>query len=68
MSAVQPQAVPAMTVASGNRNAKNIPVGPEGREWSYGLFDCFATPGTCVLTFRRAVRDRLPYCPSFSQT
>ena len=47
MSAMQPQPMPAMTVA-GNRNVKNLPVGPEGREWSNGLCGCLGAPGTCT--------------------
>lgn len=43
----QPMPTPMMTVAAGNRNAKNMPVGPDGREWSEGLCDCFGAPGTC---------------------
>lgn len=32
----------------GNRNARNCPVGPDGkRDWSFGLFDCFARCGLC---------------------
>lgn len=45
-----PQAQPQMIVAQGgggNRNAKNLPMGPEGREWSNGLCSCCDTPGTC---------------------
>jgi hypothetical protein len=38
---------PMMTQPGGNRNAKNLPVGPEGREWSNGLCSCFDLPGTC---------------------
>jgi len=34
--------------AGGNKNAKNIPIGPDGkREWSFGLFDCFSRCGLC---------------------
>jgi hypothetical protein len=33
----------------GNRNAKNCPLGPDGkRGWSFGLFDCFARCGLCT--------------------
>lgn len=40
--------MPAMTIGGGgNRNAKNLPMGPEGREWSNGLCDCCNEPGTC---------------------
>ena len=45
----QPQATPAMTVSGGgSKNAKNVPVNSEGkREWSHGLFDCFADCSVC---------------------
>ncbi|KAH6908820.1 PLAC8 family-domain-containing protein [Coprinopsis sp. MPI-PUGE-AT-0042] len=33
----------------GNRNAKNLPMGPDGREWSNGLCSCCDTPGTFCL-------------------
>jgi len=34
--------------AGGNKNALNLPVGPDGkRDWSYGLFDCFSVCGLC---------------------
>ena len=35
----------------GNRNAKNLTIGPEGREWSNGLCSCFDTPGPFCLAF-----------------
>ncbi|EDR06888.1 uncharacterized protein LACBIDRAFT_236218 [Laccaria bicolor S238N-H82] len=35
----------------GNRNAKNIPVAADGREWSHGLCDCFGDCGTCVIAW-----------------
>ena len=42
------QGTPQMSVG-GNRNAKNCPVGPDGRrEWSFGLFDCFSRFGLCT--------------------
>ncbi|KAF9041556.1 PLAC8 family-domain-containing protein [Panaeolus papilionaceus] len=44
----QPGAHPGMSVG-GNRNAKNLPVGPDGREWSNGLFGCFGACGTCLV-------------------
>ena len=47
MSDAQPQPIPAMTVA-GNRNAKNLPVGPDGRDWSYGLCSKSGSWGTCA--------------------
>lgn len=31
----------------GNRNAKNLPEGKDGREWSHGLCGCCDEPGTC---------------------
>ena len=32
----------------GNRNVKNCPIGPDGkRDWTFGLFDCFARCGLC---------------------
>jgi hypothetical protein len=32
----------------GNRNARNNPIGPDGkRGWSYGFFDCFGRFGLC---------------------
>ncbi|KAF8490358.1 PLAC8 family-domain-containing protein [Russula emetica] len=43
----QPQGAAPMQVG-GNRNAKNRPIGPDGkRDWSFGLFDCFARCGLC---------------------
>ena len=59
----------------GNRNAKNCPIGPDGkRDWSFGLFDCFGRCSLCkfdpsqnfysqhspILTAPRA--RRLPRC------
>ena len=43
----QPGAIPAMTVGGGNRNAKNLPLDKDGREWSNGLCGCFDDCGTC---------------------
>ena len=45
----QPMAQPAMTIkgSGGNRNLKNLPVGPNGREWSNGLCRCCDQPSTC---------------------
>jgi Cys-rich protein (TIGR01571 family) len=42
-----------MTVAGpgGNRNSKNLPIGPGGRPWSFDLFDCFGDAGTCILSW-----------------
>jgi hypothetical protein len=35
--------------AGGNKNAKNCPIGVDGkRDWSFGLFDCFARCGLCT--------------------
>ena len=31
----------------GNRNAKNMPMAQDGRDWSFDLFDCFQDCGTC---------------------
>ncbi|KAL4260596.1 hypothetical protein AB1N83_008272 [Pleurotus pulmonarius] len=48
----QPQAMPGMVVTpggGGNRNAKNLPMDTDGREWSHGLFDCFSDIGTCLI-------------------
>jgi len=43
----QPQGSAPMT-AGGNRNALNREIGADGhRDWSYGLFDCFADFGLC---------------------
>jgi len=43
----QPQGTAPMQ-AGGNRNAKNCPVGNDGkRDWSFGLFDCFSRFGLC---------------------
>ena len=46
-----------MTVAGpgGNRNSKDLPVGPAGRPWSFDLFDCFGDAGTCLFFFFRSV-------------
>ncbi|EAU82184.2 hypothetical protein CC1G_11374 [Coprinopsis cinerea okayama7 len=48
----QPQ--PQMVVqqgGGGNRNVKNLPLGPDGREWSNGLCSCCDEPGTCLLAW-----------------
>jgi hypothetical protein len=31
----------------GNKNVNNLPYGPNGRPWSFGLFDCFSDLATC---------------------
>ncbi|PFH45932.1 hypothetical protein AMATHDRAFT_92395, partial [Amanita thiersii Skay4041] len=51
-----PAPVQGMTVMpGGNRNAKNMPVGPDGkREWSYDLLDFTSACSTCCLAM---------YCP-----
>ena len=42
------QGIPPMQVG-GNKNAKNCPIGPDGRrDWSFGLFDCFGRCGLCT--------------------
>ncbi|KAF8891484.1 PLAC8 family-domain-containing protein [Gymnopilus junonius] len=38
-----------MNVGGGNRNAKNLPVSPDGREWSEGLCGCCGDAGTCIV-------------------
>ncbi|KAF8157207.1 PLAC8 family-domain-containing protein [Crassisporium funariophilum] len=38
-----------MSVAAGNRNVKNLPVGGDGREWSNGLCGCCGDFGTCLV-------------------
>jgi hypothetical protein len=45
----QPMAQPGMSIrgGGGNRNVKNLPMGPNGREWSHGLFSCCDKPSTC---------------------
>ncbi|KDQ22151.1 hypothetical protein PLEOSDRAFT_1050150 [Pleurotus ostreatus PC15] len=35
----------------GNRNAKNLPMDADGREWSNGLCDCCSDAGTCILAW-----------------
>lgn len=47
MLSTQPQPIPPMTVA-GNRNVKNVPVGPDGRDWSNGLCNRSGYWGTCA--------------------
>ena len=47
----QPGATPGMTVGGGNRNAKNLPVEADGREWSNGLFDCGGDCATCMYLY-----------------
>ncbi|KAJ8095556.1 hypothetical protein PM082_023085 [Marasmius tenuissimus] len=53
MTVTQPGYTPQMTI--GNRNAKNVPVGPDGkRDWSVGLCGCGDEDGgcgTCFLAF-----------------
>jgi Cys-rich protein (TIGR01571 family) len=47
---LQPTATYGMIVApggGGNRNAKNMPVDEQGREWSNGLCGCMGDCGTC---------------------
>ena len=53
----------------GNKNANNVPVGPDGkRDWSFGLFDCFSRCQLCTFWNRSAKfgpptfrdTDRLP--------
>jgi hypothetical protein len=71
----QPSATNGMVVApggGGNRNAKNMPVDADGREWSHGLFGCMSACGTCMLSLigidrmliylssNRPLRDMLP--------
>ncbi|KXN84006.1 Cell number regulator 11 [Leucoagaricus sp. SymC.cos] len=51
----QPQATPGMTIGGGgNRNAMDLPMDADGRDWSNGLCDCCNEPGTCMLAW---------YCP-----
>lgn len=47
----QPMGTQGMSVmgGGGNKNAKNLPVGADGREWSYGLCSCCSDAGTCKL-------------------
>ncbi|KAJ3565399.1 hypothetical protein NP233_g7661 [Leucocoprinus birnbaumii] len=50
--AQQPQATPGMMIGGGgNRNAKNLPMDADGRDWSNGLCDCCDAPGTCLLAW-----------------
>ncbi|KAF4581730.1 hypothetical protein EYR40_002746 [Pleurotus pulmonarius] len=56
--AYQPQATPGMMVApggGGNRNAKNLPMDADGREWSNGLCDCCSDAGTSLTPLRQQV-------------
>jgi len=49
----QPSVSNGMVVApggGGNRNAKNMPVDADGREWSHGLCGCMSACGTCTLS------------------
>ncbi|KAL4255061.1 hypothetical protein AB1N83_013312 [Pleurotus pulmonarius] len=47
----QPQPMPAMMLVpiGGNRNANNLPMDPDGREWSHGLCDWGSDVGTCLI-------------------
>lgn len=47
----QPAPTQGMTISGGNKNAKNIPVGPNGREWSNDLLSCFDDCGTCFISW-----------------
>jgi len=47
----QPVAVQGMMVGGGNRNAKNLPVSGNGREWSHGLCGCMGDCGTCIMAW-----------------
>ncbi|KAF8977114.1 PLAC8 family-domain-containing protein [Cyathus striatus] len=40
-----------MVAPGGNRNAKSIPMGKDGREWSHGLCDCGDDCGTFCLSW-----------------
>ena len=41
--------MPMQAATGGNRNAMNMLVMGDGlRDWSYGLFDCFADLSTCM--------------------
>jgi hypothetical protein len=58
----QPGAINGMVVApggGGNRNAMNMPVDADGREWSHGLFGCMSACGTCalILIWHRSFAD-----------
>jgi hypothetical protein len=47
-----------MTVGGGgNRNANHLPVGPNGRPWSYGLCNCFEVVSSSVILAHRAELD-----------
>ena len=53
-------------VAAGNKNANNLPIGADGmRDWSFGLFDCFARCDLCTYqnwsTTRATTRGHFPY-------
>ncbi|KAF4616436.1 hypothetical protein D9613_008221 [Agrocybe pediades] len=47
----QPVANPGMSVGGGNRNAKNLPVDANGRDWSSGIFECVEDPITFVVAW-----------------
>ncbi|KAF4564008.1 hypothetical protein EYR36_003257 [Pleurotus pulmonarius] len=47
----QPQPMPNMMVVprGGNRNVNNLPMDPDGRQWSYGLCEWGSDFGTCLI-------------------
>ena len=50
METMQPSAHAGMTVSVDPLNANGVPMGADGRDWSFGLFDCFGDIGTCKQT------------------
>ena len=59
----QPNSQPEMAVspggAGGNRNAKDMPIGPEGREWTFKLLDCSGQGRACEFSMSSLLVDVL---------
>jgi hypothetical protein len=63
----QPMAQPAMSIrgSGGNRNLKNLPLGPNGRGWSNGLCRCYDEPLTCQCCFLLHFIIAVSHCSEF---
>ena len=54
--------MPMQVVTGGNMNALNMPVMGDGfRDWSFGLFDCFADLSTCMYDTQSTTYRHLQY-------
>jgi len=48
MQPIPTQGMRVVAGGGGNRNAKNLPEGKDGREWSHSFCGCCDEPGTCI--------------------